>query len=340
MHGATMFGRVIRLILAALLALAFIPIFGTAVLLKSVSGFLFDSDAIVRVAREVNLYGDLSGLFNQMVRQPLKIAPDAPEGERKLAEGFWTVGLNKALHEGISESFFYDLTGKWHQGFVSLATGGTDATWVDFSGLKSKVHDHVERFGAEQKAEALQLSPESITRVAGWQKSLKDATDRIPDQCTLSQIIEAGGRDSRKAQGALEPVRRNVERLHFFEKVLLWAALSLLGAMALILIGSLRRISVVLGVSLFAAGVAYHYTAERMADFFLGKARVEALALAQGTPSHAKERMLEITGTVFKRATHHADDWVYGGLAIGAVLAGVGISSAVFLSRAPAAAQP
>jgi len=339
MHGATMFACVIRLILTASLALVFIPIFGTAVFVKSISDFLFDSDAMVRVAREVNLYGDLGGLFDQIVHQSPKIAANAPEEEKKLAEGFWTVGLNKALHEGISESFFYDLTGKWHQGFVSLATGGTDATWVDFSGLKSKVHDHVERFGAEQKAQSLHLSSESVARVVSWQKSLNSAADRIPNECTLSQIIEAGGGDSRKAQQALEPVRRNLERLHFFEKVLLWAALSLLGTMALVLIGSLRRICVVLGLSLFLAGFAYHFTAERIGNFFLEKARGEAVAMVEGTPSHAKERVFEVTGTVFKRAMHHADDWVYGSLAIGAVLAGVGISSVVFFSRDSAAPQ-
>ncbi len=59
--------------------------------------------------------------------------------------------------------------------------------------------------------------------------------------------------------------------------------------------------------------------------------------MVKGTPSHAKERVLEVTVTAFKHALHHADDWVYGSLAIGAVLVGVGISSAVLLSRDSAA---
>lgn len=321
------------------MALVFIPVFGAAVLMKSVGGFVFDSPAVVRALQEARLYGDLSELLDQIFSQTPKIAADASEEEKKLSETFWKRDLNQAVREAIPESFFYELAGRWHEGFVTVATGGVDAAWVDFSGVKSKVRSHAERFGADQKIQALNLSPESMERVAGWMKSLTDAVDRVPDQCTLSQIIEAAGGDSRKYQQALEPARRNLERVQWIERALQWAAGIILCIVALVLIGSLRRILLGLGVALLVAGFACKFASDQMGEFFVRKARAQAIVLVEGRPSHARERVLQVTGTLVKHSTHHADSWVYGALALGAALAGAGILLGLFSSRSSGVAR-
>jgi hypothetical protein len=325
---------VIRSFLSSFLGALFTLVFALFILIKSGIGFFFDSNAVVQVAREVHLYQDLGGLFASVLFKSHNAAEEVSIDE-KHAEGLWKQNLNKALHEAISETFFYDVARKWHQGFLAMISGGEDAAQADFSGFNPKIRTHVERFAADFRTQSINLPPESLSQIAGWQKSLNDATDRIPDQCTLSQIINASGGDSRKTQESLEPVRRNIKRLQFFEKALLWAALVLLGIMALVLAGSLRRICLVLGLMLFGAGFACLSAADRIGEFFLQKAKEEALTMAQGVPAHAKERVLEVTGTVLKHALHHADQWVYGSLVAGGVLLTVVLLCSSFFSRRP-----
>jgi hypothetical protein len=334
-----------RLLLSIVVSFLFVFLFVTAILLESLSGFVFDSKAVVQAAREINLYGELSGLFEKSVYKFTYPAPhlaaDVSEEEKKLAETFWKKGCIKVFHDAVPEPLFYEMTDTFHRGLVVLATGGADALVLDTSRIKGTLSGYLNEFDAAKQAEALHLNEAATARVVGWHKGLSETTDRIPAQYTVRQLVEVGGGNKQKFEESLARVRRNLERFNLFKRGIRWAAVGSILGVALFMLGSLRRVSLTVGLALLAGGLTCKYATEGMADFFLRRARVRAVEAIADEPSQTKDRIFAMTGTVVRHAIHYADGWVHGSLALGTGLAGVGLLS-VFIPRrkAPPVSTP